>query len=939
MKQKTSFTKLIQLWGIILIAGTAVSITAIDIIGSYRDFNLRSDQMRADYIARQKQIIKQEVNRVVDLISYEKAQSEVLIRKKVKSRGYEAYSIAQNIYQQNKSTKSKAEIQQMILDALRPVRFEHGSGYFFVTRLDGIVMLFADMPEMEGSSLLDVRDTRGQYVCKDMIKIAKQSGEGFYEYYWTKPDTTGNNFKKISFIKRFEPYDWYIGTGLYVDDVEEQIKEKLLSTISRIRFGKEGYIFINRLNGDALVSNGKIFSGTKKLWEVFNKNPEKVKYVFKNEYNAALKPEGDYIYYSHIKLTTPHKESPKASFIYGIPDLQWLVGAGVYLDDVEMDIALMQAELNKQIKEKILFFPLIALGIAVFFLFLFDRLNRRLKNDINLFISFFNRAAFSDEPIDRNLIQFDELDRMAENANKMLQDKIRARQELMDEREALRQSEIKFRGLVEFSCDWIWEVNAEGVYTYASPQVEAMLGYKPEEVVGKTPFDLMPPEEAERIEALFRNFVESGKPIVTLENVALHKDGQCVILETSGVPVLDKDGKVLGYRGVDRDITGRKKVEEELQKMQKLKSVGILAAGIAHDFNNILMGLYGNILLAKEELSKDHPAFKSLEEAESSMNRAVRLTKQLLTFAKGGGPVRENVRIDELVKNVTRFDLSGSNVKPVFEQVGDLWMADVDKGQIQQVFSNLIINANQAMPDGGHLYIKMENTDISDDVVPNLNQGKYIKITVRDEGMGIDQNYLDRIFDPYFSTEQTGSGLGLATVSSIINKHGGCIRVDSQLGKGTTFTLYLPASESQQPAETRLSAAEHSTREQTARILVMDDEDMICRLVEQMLGRSGFSVETASDGRQAIEMYKQALDVGEPFDVVIMDLTIPGGIGGKEAIKDILAMNPEARVIVSSGYANDPVMANYVKYGLQGIVAKPYTNNKLLEAVNQALEK
>ncbi|MCD6584265.1 MAG: cache domain-containing protein [Desulfobacteraceae bacterium] len=937
MKQRISFTKLIQLWGIIFLVGLGGSIVAIDVVRSYQDFNFSTEQLRADYIDSQKQMIKREVHQVVEIINYEKRQSERLTKTKIKSRVYEAYSIAQNIYQENKSTKITAEIQQMIIDALSPLRFEQGSGYYFISRLDGVAILFPGKPELEGANLLDVQDTHGQYIIKDLIEIAGKSGEGFYEYLWTKPGAAGMDFKKISFIKRFEAFDWLIGTGLYVDDVAGQIKANLLSTISRIRYGNEGYIFINRLNGDALVSNGKLFSGTKKLWAVFNQNPEKIKAVFEKEYSAALKPDGDYIYYSWEKLTDSEEESPKTSFIYGIPDLQWLVGAGVYLDDVETNIALMQTKLDNQIKAKIFYSTLIALGVVAFFLLIFSWLRRRLENDFNLFISFFRRAAFSDELIDRNLVQFDELDWMAKNANKMLQDKIYAQQSLLDEREELWQSEAKFRGLVESSADWIWEINIEGVFTYASPQVEAMLGYKPEEIVGKTPFSMMPPEEAERMASVFRDLVAAGRSIVTLENVNLHKYGRCVILETSGVPVFNKAGKVTGYRGVDRDITERKKAEEELQKMEKLKSVGILAGGIAHDFNNILMGLYGNISLAKEEIPKDHPAFKSLGNAENSMNRAIRLTKQLLTFARGGAPVRENIRIDELVKDVTRFDLSGSNIKPIFKQADDLWMADVDKGQIQQVFSNLIINAGQAMPDGGHLYITLENTELSENGVANLDQGKYIKITVADEGIGIDQKCLDRIFDPYFSTKQTGSGLGLATVYSIITKHGGRINVDSQLGKGTTFTLYLSASESQESIETRQSAAECATTKQTARILVMDDEEMICALVIKMLERSGFSVETALDGRQAIERYQQAMDVGQPFDVVIMDLTIPGGMGGTEAIKDILSIHPEARVIVSSGYANDPVMANYAEYGFCGIAAKPYTKSKLMEVLRRVL--
>lgn len=288
---------------------------------------------------------------------------------------------------------------------------------------------------------------------------------------------------------------------------------------------------------------------------------------------------------------------------------------------------------------------------------------------------------------------------------------------------------------------------------------------------------------------------------------------------------------------------------------------------------------------------------------------------------------------------VARFDLSGSNVKPVFEQADNLWMAEVDEGQIQQVFSNLIINADQAMPDGGHLYITLENADFSEDLAPNLNPGKYIKVKVRDEGTGIDQKHLPKIFDPYFSTKQTGSGLGLATAYSIINKHNGHLSVDSELGKGTTFTLYLPASESQELPVTGQPEAAPSIEKQTARILVMDDEDTICEVTTKMLERSGYRVATASNGTEAIERYIESMDADEPFDAVIMDITIPGEMGGKDTIKEILEIDPEARVIVSSGYTDDPIMANYADFGFKGIAKKPYTMKHLHDVLGRVLKK
>ncbi len=423
MKKRTSFIKFIKFWAIIFPIVMGISIIAVDFINSYHYLNFHADQMRVDYTVRHKQVLKQEVERVVDMIRYEKAQSEKLTKSKIKSRVYEAHSIVHHIYQENKTTKNKVEIQKMILDAISSIRFEQGNGYYFISRFDGKALLFPSKPELEEKNLINVRDMRGKFITKDIIQIVKQSGEGFHQYHWTKPNAEGKNYKKISFIKQLEIYDWCIGTGLYVADIEDKIKKDLLSTISRIRFGKEGYIFINRLNGDALVSNGEVFSVTKKLWEVFNKKSEKIKDIFEKEYNAALKPAGDYIYYSWEKLTDSSIESPKVSFIYGVPDLNWLVGAGIYLDDIENDIAMMKTELINQTKQKIFYFILIVVGISTIIILFFNWMNRRFKKDIQLFISFFNRAAYSDKKIDRTTIKFIELDRMAGYANKMQSDR------------------------------------------------------------------------------------------------------------------------------------------------------------------------------------------------------------------------------------------------------------------------------------------------------------------------------------------------------------------------------------------------------------------------------------------------------------------------------------------------------------------------------------
>ncbi|MFO7536117.1 MAG: cache domain-containing protein [Kiritimatiellia bacterium] len=512
----------------------------------------------------------------------------------------------------------------------------------------------------------------------------------------------------------------------------------------------------------------------------------------------------------------------------------------------------------------------------------------------------------------------------------------RADAALRAQQASLRESEEKHRTLFtemmegfalhEIICD---EAGKPADYRFLAinPAFERMTGRKAGDLLGRTVLEVLPGTERHWIET-YGKVALTGAP-ARFESFSAEMGKHFVV--TAFRPAPNQ------FACVFSDITQHKRAETELQNMQKLQSVGTLAGGIAHDFNNILMGVFGNIALAKEDLPKDHPGYVSLEEAEKAMNRAVRLTKQLLTFAKGGEPVKENVSLGALVEEVARFDLSGSNVRLECRPAADLWLAEVDKGQIQQVISNLTINARQAMPEGGRLYIALENALVPEGAVAGLAPGKYVRVTLRDEGTGIEHKHLARIFDPYFTTKQSGNGLGLAIAYSVIQKHGGRIGVESELGKGTTFTLYLPASEAQPASQTESPDGKCTPLGRPARILVMDDEETVCALVSRMLARGGYSAATAPDGQQAVTLYKEAMAAGAPFDAVIMDLTIPGGIGGKEAIRLLLAVDPQARVIVSSGYAGDPVMANYADYGFKGIAAKPYTQSELRKVLGQVL--
>lgn len=565
MKQKFHFKKLSLLWGILLILGISISIATIDIFVSYRDFSFHSEGLRSEFINNQKRIIKQEVLRVAELISHETAQANDITKQSIKSRVTEAWNIAQNIYLQNQKTEDKSKILKMIKDALRPIRFEKGTGYFFMTSLDGTELLFADKPEFEGKNLLALQDTQGKYVIRDMIEIAKQDGEGFYHYHWSKPGAVRNDFEKISFIKYIESMDCFVGAGLYIDDIEASIKEKLLATISRIRFGKEGYIFINRLNGDALVSNGRLIQGKKKLWEVFNKNPEKVKQLFDKEYKAALTPEGDYIYYTLRKLSSPATESPKTSFILGLPDLQWLIGAGVYLDDVDVEIAIMQKHLKDQILTKLFSSTLLTLLVVIFFLLLFRKFNMTIVEDIDRITNFFNNETSTDKSINRKQLKFHEFDKMAEDINTIFLEKSLAQQNLYDEKIALLESEERFRNTMDSTLIGVYIIQ-DFVFQYVNPAMSSMFGYTKEEMIGKmSPLDLVVPEQREQVKQnLIRR--ESGELKRINDIKCRRSNGEVFDTMALGAATIHK-GKPASV-GTMIDITDRKATEDELKRSE-----------------------------------------------------------------------------------------------------------------------------------------------------------------------------------------------------------------------------------------------------------------------------------------------------------------------------------------------------------------------------------
>ena len=636
-------------------------------------------------------------------------------------------------------------------------------------------------------------------------------------------------------------------------------------------------------------------------------------------------------------------------------------------------------------------------------------------------------------------------------------------------KQAFKASEKNYRNLVESVNDWMWEVDHNGKYTFCSPQIKELLGYGPEEVIGKTPFDLMPESEARRVAGIFAAVAKDQSSFSGLENINLHKDGHHVVLETSGTPVFDDNEELIGFRGVDRDITVRKKTEREMHKIQdrllaaanewratfdaisdmvfmldtdytikrcnkafaravglepaaivgkkcyellhgldrpfaacachttikearaatvevddpnigipllittspildkegtvtgvvhlakdiserkkmmdelvktsKLDSIGTLAGGIAHDFNNLLTGIIGNVSLAKMDAEPDSELYEMLDDAEQASLKAQNLTQQLLTFSRGGRPVRKVVGVDSFLESAVKLGMRETGVGYDVQIGSGSWPVEADIGQMGQAIRNLVLNAAQAHPSDNMVRVRADNVVFKEKEDPDLAAGHYVKITIADKGSGIPEENKHLIFDPFFSTRAGASGLGLSTAYSIVKGHNGKITAESAPGEGTVMSIFLPAAAAAgSKSGDQTAGTEQSHPSQAYRILVMDDEKIVRKLVGRILKMAGHEVVFAVDGDQAIDCYIDAGAEGKYFDAVIMDLTIPGGMGGKEAIEKLRQIDPGITAIASSGYSNDPVMSDYKTYGFSGVVTKPYKASTLTEALEELIE-
>jgi len=498
---------------------------------------------------------------------------------------------------------------------------------------------------------------------------------------------------------------------------------------------------------------------------------------------------------------------------------------------------------------------------------------------------------------------------------------------------ALQRNEERYKMAQRMGRVGNWEYDLNTAHFWGSDEAKRLYGFAPdsadftvEEVENRIP-------ERDRVHQALVELIEEDTPYDLQFDIRPARGAPYRIIHSIAEVQRDENGAPLKVVGVIQDVTEKVEAEKEKRELekqllhaQKLEAIGTLAGGIAHDFNNFLSVILGNVSLALDQLPTGHEISDRLEAVTTAINRAQGLTRQLLTFAKGGAPILVSRNINTIIQKASVFSSAGARSSCDFALEDNLWNAEVDAHQLDQVISNLVINANQAMPDGGRIFISTTNEEVTSGIELPLDPGRYIGIGIRDEGSGIRPEDLPQIFDPYFTTKPTGSGLGLATSFSIIKRHGGLITVESQTQGGTLFKIYLPATEHAPQAESSAPEQEHRS---SGRILVLDDQQDILDMLERMLQMMGYTTIQTTRGSEAIEIFRREKQANRDFDAVFLDLTIPGDKGGAEVMQELLRIDPRVVGVVSSGYSNDTAMARFKDFGFAAVLPKPFTRSDL----------
>ncbi len=916
-----------MLWAVFICAGLLYFVW---IFYAYSAFRTENRELKVQFVEAKQQMLKREVSEVIEYIHHMKEQAEERLENNIRQRVYDAHSIAQNLFYEYDGTRTEDEIKKIIRDALRPIRFNRGRGYYFIFSPDGIVELSAGQPDIEGSRLPDIQTNADRIIEKQMIPFLTRQPEGFFNYPSAAPDNPNAPPQKIAFIKRFEPYGWGIGAAEYRSQVIREIQNEILVRIVQLRFENEGYFFGSLYGGRPLFTNGRITKGTQSIWEL--KDPNGV-LLIQAQNREAQKKEGGFVRYQWPKLGSD-KLYPKISYVNDVPEWQWIIGAGVYLDTIDAAIEEKTRQLFSNLLTEAVTSLCILFTVSLFIYFRINSYTREIQAGINSFSRFFEKASTDSTLIDPSQFRFKEIKQIAAGANRMLEKQIKASK-------ALKLSEKRYAAIADTALDSIFTKDADRKYTFVNKAMTKLFNCRTEDLLGKRPEELFDSESAAAIrEVDDRAF--NGEPVNEIRTLVVQ--GVPLTFHTIQVPLEIIKGRVVSVSGVVRDITEQRRAEQatllseqRAAEQEKHALVGQVAGKIAHDFNNILGVIMGNTELALIDC-KDPETKKVLELIHGQTQRGKNLTKNLIAFAKDQEPKQEFFHIHEkidLVIALLKKELEG--VQLFRDYQANIPEVLADPGMIEHALVNLIQNSVHALS-------MQNNPKIS---IRTYTKKDHVWCEIKDNGCGIPSDQIQHIFTPSFtlkgsrdvrgsySTGIKGTGYGLSNVKKYIEQHRGQIHAGSEPGKSATFAIGLPIIEKQlTPLEIKSFRAEKIIRNRT--VLIVEDEAAISDVQYRVLTGEPccHQVDVATNGKKALEMIAR-----RRYDCISLDYILPGKISGMDIYQQVRKSYADLPVLFISGNIEflESIKALKKEDPFLEHLSKPAPNTLYLHHINNLL--